>query len=280
MKDLQFERVSKCPLCGSSRHHLWTTSAAKIPAFQCVACELIYMGRRLTLPSVSVYYDDYNHARDTRKSVLAAKRKAMYELDRRYIQRFIRSGSILDMGAGPGTFISGLPRSFHKFAFDVDQSALTHGRLKYPSIRFLDTLDEIGTHQKFDALLFRGTLQYQRNLKSISSFCLKHLAKNGYLFILATPNADAPLAVIARERWTLFNAIEHLYHFNLKSLQTLFRAFCIHDFDFTYIGTPYENWRQDLKKFIALAQNRSNDARFPFWGSMMNVTLQIRPSPH
>ena len=97
---------------------------------------------------------------------------------------------------------------------------------------------------------------------------------DGWLFLLQTPNVESPAAVLQREKWGLHNKWEHLYTFSLKTLAALFSDFEIFYYDFPYVGTPYENQPEDLQRFIAVCRDPDASARFPFWGSMMNVALR------
>ena len=52
------------------------------------------------------------------------------------------------------------------------------------------------------------------------------------MVLLATPNADSPLATLLRQRWVLHNPVEHLVTFNLRSIEHLFAGFEVDDVAF------------------------------------------------
>ena len=246
-------------------------------AVRCDSCNLIYMNHRLAEVEISRYYSSYTDKRNTVSPDLLEKRGRMYEIDRSFVEIFVNNGSVLDIGCGSGDFISTFPLSITKYGFDIDKPALNVGGVLHPSVKFYNALSEVSEGQTFDCIIFRGTLQYQRDLKQIVKFCQLYLKERGYLILLATPNADSPAACMQRESWVLFNRIEHLYHFTVDTVSTLFQGFERIHFDYPYIGTPYENQSTDLDNFIALCRGTENQTRFPFWGSMMNVVFR-KPS--
>ncbi len=272
--DYQLEKIEFCPLCNSPKRKQWNHQAELLMAVSCDSCNLVYMNNRLTEDGVARYYSNYNDNRNTVNPDMLEKRRKMYKMDRSFVEMFIHNGSVLDYGGSSGDFVASLSPSIRKFVFDIDEAALNVGRQRHQEVKFYHDLSELNDGQLFDALIFRGTLQYQRDLKKIVEFCHLHLKEKGYLIFLATPNADGPAARLQRESWVLFNCFEHLYYFTVDTVSTLFSDFDRVYFDFPYIGTPYENRSNDLDKFIALCRDEEHQAHFPFWGSMMNVVLR------
>jgi SAM-dependent methyltransferase len=226
------------------------------------------MGERLSENEAFNFYNYYNKKRDVDENKLKKDRLKMYELDSKLIQLFVKSGKILDYGCGAGEFLDILPSTFNKYGFDVDLNAVAEATTKYEAINFLTDINSLET--KFDAIIFRGTLQYQRDLTVCKRFIDEHLNPNGLLILLATPNVESPVAEILRDDWGLFNQYEHLYYFSISVLRDMFKNMELKYYDFPYVGTPYENIQSDLESFKSLLQLGSTKT-FPFWGSMMNL---------
>jgi SAM-dependent methyltransferase len=256
------ESVDSCPLCGAAERTLWNRDADDISAVECADCGLVYLDRRLT---------------DAALTSLLAKRRRMYAADRHFVRLFLPAGKLLDVGCGRGDFLAEFGEEFRKIGHDIDRGALAEGRNHYPRIAFLDDRSRIAEQAPFDAVVFRGTLQYQRDLRETSQLMLRIVRPGGWLFLLQTPNAESPAAMLQREHWALHNKWEHLYTFSLKTLARLFSDFETVRYEFPYVGTPYENLPEDLARFVRVCRGEQIDARFPFWGSMMNVAMRRQP---
>lgn len=272
--DYQLEKIDLCPLCGSLHRKQWNHYAEQIMAVSCDSCNLVYMNHRLADFEIERYYSSYNEKRNTVRPDLLEKRVRMYELDRRFTEIFIQKGSLLDYGCSSGGFIASLASSIEKFGFDIDETAINAGKVRHPEVTFYHNVKEFTGKLLFDCIVFRGTIQYQRNLHQTVKFCETNLKDGGYLIFLATPNADSPAARMQREAWVLFNRFEHLYYFTVETITTMFPRYERVYFDYPYIGTPYENQASDLDNFIAVCRGEKQQLCFPFWGSMMNVVLR------
>jgi 16S rRNA G527 N7-methylase RsmG len=280
LKKVRRNAVIKCPLCSSKKKIPFEIDrrVLQFKAVQCKICGLIYMDSVVHSDDMHLLYNGYNAGRNRIDKKLEVKRKVMYKLDRAFTMDQIDRKSttaILDIGGGAGDFLSLFPKAFKKFIIEVDRKAVERGQKQFKSITFFSSQDEVGIDQQFDHIIFRGTLQYMTNLNQTSEFCRKHLKRGGSVILLAIPNADSLLAQIQREHWSLFNRIEHRYCFGLKQLERLFGDdFKLARYEFPYLGTPYENYSQDLTKLIDIFNDKKKiKLKFPFWGSMLNAVL-------
>ena len=280
MTSYELERVPLCPLCGSTQKRTWdrADSGDKPAGVECVACGFVYMDRRLSDRGVREYYGQYGRNRNQAHPALLEQRRIMYGIDLDYLLRFVAGGRVLDFGAGHGDFVASFPSTFRKSAYDIDGDSVDAGRRAHPDVEFHSSLSELSAAGPWDVIVFRGTIQYQRDLQGLRRFVDTKLVPGGHLIFLATPNADAPLARLGREGWGLHSPYEHLYHFSATTLDRLFNGYRRLDATFPYIGTPYAQPEEDLGKFIlACRESQNANYRFPFWGSMMNLVFR-RPA--
>lgn len=268
--------TTECPICHTCDNVAeWTTNDCtnKIKSLECLICDIAFAQNMLSESSYVNFYDNYNSDRDNNKKELELLRKKCYLLDKNFIDENCKSkfNSVLDFGCGTGKFLSLFDDCSYRLGFDIDSSTIKSNIATYENITFTDDVNEIS--EKFDLIIFRGTIQYMRDIEKIKVFVESHLKNNGYLAILSVPNKNSPLATIQKENWSLYNPIEMFNIFSLKSLSTVFNNFKIINVDYPYINTPYSDEYNDIKKFIDLVKH-GKQSKFPFWGSMMNVLYQ------
>ncbi|HWO06972.1 MAG TPA: class I SAM-dependent methyltransferase [Candidatus Paceibacterota bacterium] len=276
----QLSPVTRCPLCGASERTIFEHDHAlhgDTPCtVQCDSCRLIYMDRVIKTEEIASVYAGYNTTRDERDSELEAKRRIMYRQDYAYVRRFLpQRGLLLDFGSGTGEF-SGLFEDCEVHGIEVDDAARAHAAIRFPALQ-MHANAASAPHGPYDAIVFRGTLQYAPDLRAIVDLCTERTRTGSLIFILATPNAESLLAQTQKEYWALANAYEHRYWLSVPHLQRLFGdSFELRDRDFPYLNTPYERYTDDLKKVLAIARGENVKEKFPFFGSMMNVVFQRR----
>jgi SAM-dependent methyltransferase len=278
---IAFESVKQCPLCGSPDRFLFeheSTPPEEIHLVRCSECEFVYTSAAVGAGDIARFYDGYNAARDAQRVDLREKRALMYKLDAAYARRFLQSGDarILDVGSGSGEFSAQFIDDFEVHGVEVDGAVRTACANAYPVFRLYPNLQAIPHDVVFDAIFFRGTLQYMPDLHDVANWCFAHLAGGGRLFALGTPNAESLLALLQREKWVLANKVEHRYWFTRRHLMQLFGdRFTLIAYDLPYLGTPYENYAEDLRKVLAMMESpAARVERVPFFGSMMNVVLR------
>ena len=137
----------------------------------------------------------------------------------------------------------------------------------------------------FDMIMMRGTIEHipdpDSAIKKVSEF----LKLGGYYYICATPNGDSFAAELYRDKWTLYHPVQHIYHFSPKTLSSICSRFGLKLVaqDFPYLGTPYENVRENVKEVAEAIKLREKvpSAELPisppFWENMMSlIFLKIK----
>ena len=134
---------------------------------------------------------------------------------------------------------------------------------------------------KFDLIIMRGVIEHVTNPKKYVYFGQKLLKKNGYLFITATPDLNSIAARVFKERWTLHRPESHILHLTEEHVDSLFpsKKFTKVGSKSLYLDTPYENFKDDIKKISneITSQNNGNTSTKespPFFGSMMTVVYR------
>jgi SAM-dependent methyltransferase len=281
MSTVALEAVERCPLCQGAERTLFERAASppeQIHLMRCDQCSFIYTSAVVPAGNVARVYEAYNAARDVENTQLRAQRLQMYKFDGAFARRFLHPGDarVLDVGSGTGDFVAQFSGEFELHGVEVDSAARAACARTHPDLRLYPDLAAIPQSIAFDAIVFRGTLQYMPDLRGVASWCSERLRSGGRLFILATPNAESILAQMQREQWVLANKVEHRYWFTRGHLLRLFGdGFSLLAYDLPYLGTPYEDYSNDLRKVLAMIDNPQALAeRVPFFGSVMNVVLE------
>ena len=275
------EAVERCPLCQATERTLFERAASppeQIHLMRCDQCGFIYTGAVVPAGDVARVYEAYNAARDVENAQLGAQRLQMYKIDGAFVRRFLRPGDgrMLDVGSGTGDFVAQFADEFELHGVEVDAAARATCAQDHPALRLYPDLAAIPQSIAFDAIVFRGTLQYMPDLRAVAAWCSDRLRSGGRLFILATPNAESILAQMQREQWVLANKAEHRYWFTRRHLLRLFGdGFSLMAYDLPYLGTPYEDYDNDLRKVLAMIESpQARTDAVPFFGSVMNVVLE------
>jgi SAM-dependent methyltransferase len=281
MSAVVLEPVERCPLCKAAERTLFERAPRppeQIHLMRCDQCGFIYTSAVVSAGDVARVYATYNAARDVESAQLRDQRLQMYTVDATFARRYLRPGDarLLDVGSGTGDFAAQFSDALELHGVEVDATARAACARAHPALRLYADLRAIPQSIAFDAIVFRGTLQYMPDLSAVAAWCSERLRSSGRLFILATPNAESILAQMQREQWVLANKAEHRYWFTRRHLLRLFgNGFRLVAYDLPYLGTPYEDYSNDLRKVIAMIENPQARAdRVPFFGSMMNVVLE------
>jgi len=274
-----------CLICGDDHDAINRTVWASdeyFKAVQCEKCGLVAVEPGLTEEGLNAYYSNNIQRRfDDDKKM--KDRQKQYLQDRDFMETFIQSGEVLDVGCNGGFFLDTLSNKFTKHGIEIDGDAVKYAATHYDyDIRQewigKDSLNE----NTFDLIIFRGVIEHMYDPKSALNRAYDLLKTGGMLFFSATPNLESFCADVYREKWGLWHPIQHINIFSVKTLHKLMGEdrFNLVAADYPYLGTPYENQEEDYKKIqhdINMKQQGKwdeVDKNPPFWGNMMSALYQ------
>ncbi len=272
-------KIRKCGVCGNNSNKRKKSIWAKdkyFKAIQCEKCNFISIDPCITEEGLNFYYQSNMDRRLVVKKKMKL-RDSQYLNDRDLINKYVKNGSILDVGCGGGYFLSKFSNKFKKTGLDIDKRSAEIGAKKFKIKIINASLGKDKIKKKFDLIIFRGVIEHMYNPKKSINRAYKLLKKNGYLFFCATPNASSFTAWLYRSKWNLWHPVQHI---NIFSTDTLWRLCGKKRFEkveekYEYLETPYSNPDNDyklVKDYIV----KKNDLSIspPFWGSMLSLVLK------
>ena len=195
---------------------------------------------------------------------------------------FQGGGTILDIGCSDGSFLDYFDNSYIKYGIELDSKSCLKAVEKGISILGSDISDLVSNNidLKFDCIIFRGTLEHFFDPFTTFKIASSFLKKTGRIILLMTPNADAPVLKIFEENWAMFNPIEHLWFFNEKTLNMINENMIIERIDYPYLGTPYEDLKNDIQRVAHKLNTTSKDNNVlqapAFFNNVLNCVIRFK----
>jgi 2-polyprenyl-3-methyl-5-hydroxy-6-metoxy-1,4-benzoquinol methylase len=231
-------RYTACPGCGSvdiraaltALDHTVTEEAFEI--WECDLCSLRFTQGIPTPEEIQDYYrsDNYVSHTDTEKGFVNRLyhlvRKRTLEKKFQIISGFtgLKSGKLLDLGAGTGAFFNHMQRKgWELTGLEPDEGARrvagsVHG-IKLQGIDRLPDLEE----NFFDAITLWHVLEHLHPLHQDLGRLKKILQPEGLIFI-AVPNYTSYDAGYYKANWAAYDVPRHLYHFSPQSMKALLKS--------------------------------------------------------
>ncbi len=174
------------------------------------------------------------------------------------LEKFIKNGSILDIGCGRGLFLSIMKKggwnvSGVEFSKETAQNI---SRIYGLNIKSGKPSEWGFSDASFDIVTMNHVLEHLANPAEMICECRRLLKKNG-LFICAVPNSESLQASVGKEHWFHLDIPYHIYHFSEQGLIRLlknnsFRILKIRRFDVEY--NPF-GWLQTLLNISGIRKN-------------------------
>ena len=252
LSEQDFEKVDSCPWCKASDYEYEYTGNYECKVVRCKACNLVYATKVLNEGGLAKYWSNYESQIHCQSEESVKKRIKMYEIDYGYISEFIAdidSPKVLDIGCADGSFLEYFEKGGCRcYGVEYGEEAALKSKSRYKV--YVGDFPELSIEEKFDLIIFRGTIQYLLNPKAYFDKAINLLNKGGYIFITSSPNADAFCFKLFGERFTQPVAPTDRYAFTEKILTDYFdkKGLGIVGHRYFYKETPYANVEEDARK--------------------------------
>ena len=211
------EKIS-CPICNSIdnnkpfislKDRFLLNDSINFTLTKC-KCDFIFLNPRPSESHISNYYTNKDYTSHNKKSVFySLLQKISFAWKERLIKKYIDSKDslLLDYGSGKGEFATYLNnKNYNVDTFEpILQNKSTDNKL---------------ANKKYDLIMLWHSIEHIHDINSALLNICDMLNKNGVL-IIACPNIDAIEKKYFNTNWVAYDAPRHLYHFNLKSINSL-----------------------------------------------------------
>jgi 2-polyprenyl-3-methyl-5-hydroxy-6-metoxy-1,4-benzoquinol methylase len=235
--DSTFLTITRCPVCSSENIQSGfqatdhTVSGKSFEICQCLDCSLRFTQSIPSQDLIKEYYrsETYISHTDTSKGFINRLyhlvRKRTLEGKRKLIcsKTGIKSGKLLDIGAGAGAFVHHMQQhGWQATGLEPDESARQRAAALY-QVQLLP-VESIKTLQdnSYDAITLWHVLEHVHDLHGYME-TLKRMIKPGGCIFIAVPNYTSYDARVYRGNWAAYDVPRHLYHFSPASMSRLFR---------------------------------------------------------
>ena len=272
-----YEELQNCPWCESDSYKTWGRTVRGFKSVKCRTCGLIYVKNRLNETGLQKYYGDYLSKVHQVDAMLNKQRTLMYELEFSLIHKYMKGGSVLDVGCSGGYFLDMFSKNGYEcFGVEFGKEAASEAKEKYKV--WDGNICNIKINRNFDLIIFRGVIEHISYPKAYLDKAVSLLNSGAMVYITSTPNRDAFCCNLFKEMWNQHEPEAHLMHFGPSHFDQYFSKHNMtkvveHNF---YEDTPYANIDKDIlnvaKAIKAKASRKKIDFRSPaFWGNMMSL---------
>ena len=195
------------------------------------------------------------------------KRQKQFELDKNFINKYIKKGNLCDVGCSTGEFVNSLRWKGRAYGMETS----IYAKKKAKKILFFNK-DIFNSKNYFDLIIFRGTIHHVDEPFRFIKESHKSLKKGGLICFLATPNTDSPLYKL-KQNLPLFDFEKNFYFPGYNDLSNSLKnfGFNIVDYEFPYWNSPYRNIFNDHLKFMFNLLIPGAFFKHAFWKSSMNI---------
>ncbi|MGA1823437.1 MAG: class I SAM-dependent methyltransferase [bacterium] len=177
----------------------------------------------------------------------------------------IKPGKILDVGCGPGFFLSRLNNEWDKYGIDISNKAIKLSS-RYASVKTCELPNANYSQEFFDVITMIHLIEHLTD-PILYIETVKKILKNGGVFILETPDFDSACARRFGLNYRMLHDSGHISLFTFYSLIKLLEDF---NFEIVSIEFPFFETKYFTKKNMLRIMDKKKISP-PFYGN--HITL-------
>jgi len=246
-----------CYYCGSKNTEYFKT-INNTPLFKCYECLLLQTYFQSLLPEKinestysSIYLENY-------EKILSKRLNKNFRKRIKQIDKLVKGGRILDIGCSTGLFLQTLKQysdnSWESYGIDINKESINKASTKLVGNFYNKSLIEAKFPiNYFNCITCFDVLEHDIDLYKTIKIIYEILNVNG-IILIQVPNYRSLLASITGNQWDWWCVPDHVYHFELKTIEKILLS---NKFKIIYKSTwtyPYifiENIRGSIKNKIS-----------------------------
>ena len=219
-------RLGPCPICEHKGAQEWLKGPDRLHGrreeyllVRCPDCSLVWLNNPPQPSEMRLHYTDAYH-----KLISTAGQNpvAHWGFRKETVAQFKKSGSLLDLGCGSGSFLEFMKSESWKL-YGIEMSAedarTAEGRSK-AQVFVGDILDGPFSAESFDVITCFDVLEHLYDPRRVMSRISEWLKPGGIFYVLV-PNVDSAEARVFRSYWHGLELPRHLFHYSPASLELL-----------------------------------------------------------
>lgn len=211
-----------------------------------------------------LYGDDYFKDRNFTDS----KRMRSFLLEKEFVHKFIKSGTICDIGCGTGEFLESINWQGPRFGMEISETA----RNKAVKLGISFQKNILSENNFFDVVVLRGVIQHLPSPFEYLKASYDSLKPGGFIVFLMTPNADS----LTYRLWGNLPCLDSQRNFWIPSIRNLKSnlsnvGFEVLQVEMPYANSPYRSFIKDHLAFLLKLFRLKKECDFPFWGNMIQL---------
>ncbi|NWF64825.1 MAG: class I SAM-dependent methyltransferase [Chloroflexi bacterium] len=221
--------TAACPLCGPSAQAVTRYDFAPYRVVVCSSCGLNYLSPRLTQEAILNLYKDeaYYNSNISGQGYdeyleISGNWIKTFTLRLKQIAPYKSAGKALDIGCGPGYFLTAAQRlGFDVYGLDPSDYIVNMGQKNWGSriqLGLIETADY--APESFDLVVAFDTFEHIYEPKGFVNAIHRILKADGVLAI-TTPDPSSMLAKISGKNWVSFKLPEHVFYWSPETIRKI-----------------------------------------------------------
>lgn len=221
--------TASCPICGPCALADVRYDFNPFNVVVCSSCGLNYLSPRLTESAILKLYKDeaYYNSNVSGQGYdeyldIGHNWEKTFSLRLGQIAPYKSSGKVLDIGCGPGYFLTAAKKmGFDVYGLDPSDYIVEQARKTWGDRIQLGTIETASYElEYFDLIVAFDTFEHIYDPKKFVS-TVHRLLKSGGIFAIATPDPTSTLAKISGKNWVSFKIPEHVFYWSPETIRRL-----------------------------------------------------------
>lgn len=191
----------------------------KVTLVCCPKCKLVFTRPRVNRDSLISLYTTVYHEQHKE-----GKRLHLFEKRLECILSFKKTGKLLDVGCGYGTFLGIASDFFDVSGVEISSDAVSYVKKRYPFRVYQGDIESSSLNLNgLDIVTLWDVIEHLYDPKTVLNSLHTMLNENGLLAISTGKIGSLPSRLFGK-RWAYYHYLDHVYFFSLKSLTKLLQT--------------------------------------------------------